>query len=80
MEMHERIRDYIESNGLKLNFVAEKAGINPKRFYRLINGSAPLVVKEYEIICTGLTVEPGYFFKEYFLESKNIDFPTKEVV
>lgn len=80
MEMHERIRDYIESNGLKLNFVAERSGINPKRFYRLINGSAPLVVGEYEVICNGLSVEPGYFFKDYFLVSKNIEVVTKEVV
>lgn len=74
--MHERIRQYIESNGLKLNFVAEKSGINPKRFYRLINGHSPLTVEEYEIICAGLTVDPGYFFKQKFLISKNL---TKEV-
>ena len=71
MKMYERIRSYIESNGLKLNFVAEKAGINPKRFYRLVNGSAPLTVDEYEIICSGLSVQPEYFFKEFFLDSKN---------
>lgn len=69
--MYERIRGYIESKGLKFNFVAEKADINPKRFYRLINGNAPLGIDEYEKICKGLSVEPGYFFKDFFLETKN---------
>ncbi|MFZ2464933.1 MAG: helix-turn-helix transcriptional regulator [Caldibacillus thermoamylovorans] len=70
MKMCARLKYYIESNGLKLNFVAEKSGINQKRFYRLINGNAPLTVEEYEKICSGLSVEPGYFFKENFLETK----------
>lgn len=80
MEIHERIRSYIESNGMKLNFVAERSGIKPKRFYRLVDGSAPLVVDEYEAICKGLSVDPGYFFKEVFLESKNVAEAIKKVV
>ncbi|NGP46015.1 helix-turn-helix transcriptional regulator [Bacillaceae bacterium SIJ1] len=71
MKMHERIRSYIEASGLKLNFVAEKSGINPKRFYRLINGQSPLSIEEYEAICHGLSVDAGYFFKNKFLETKN---------
>lgn len=78
MKMYERIRTYIESKGLKLNFVAEKAGINPKRFYRLVNGSAPLTVDEYEIICSGLSVQPEYFFNKFFLDFKNNDQETTE--
>ncbi|KEK13058.1 helix-turn-helix transcriptional regulator [Lysinibacillus sphaericus] len=71
MKIHERIKQYIDSCGLKLNFVADKSGIKPKRFYRIINGDAPLNVDEYEMICSGLNVEPGYFFKQIFLETKN---------
>ena len=73
MKMYERIRHYIESNGLKLNFVAKKSGINPKRFYRLINGNSPLTVEEYEVICKGLSVDPGYFFKDEFLDIRNFE-------
>lgn len=69
--MHERIRTYIESSGLKFNFVAERSGINTKRFYRLVDGSAPLAVDEYAMICKGLSVDPGYFFKQEFLDIKN---------
>ncbi|MEV9640473.1 helix-turn-helix transcriptional regulator [Mammaliicoccus sciuri] len=70
MKMHERIRNYIESHGMKLNFVAERSGIKPGRFYRLINGDAPLTTDEYEIICKGLSVKPSYFFEEVFLDPK----------
>jgi transcriptional regulator with XRE-family HTH domain len=51
MRMHERIRKYIEENGMKLNFVAEKSGIQQKKFYRLLNGNTPLDVEEFESIC-----------------------------
>lgn len=71
MKIHERIKQYIDSCGLKLNFVASKSSINTKRFYRIINGDAPLNVDEYELICNGLNVEPGYFFKQKFLDTKN---------
>jgi len=79
MKMHERIKQYIESKGLKLNFVADKSGIKSKRFYRLINGDAPLNVDEYELICNGLNVDPGYFFKQKFLETKNLELDNKMV-
>lgn len=71
MKMYERIRNYIESNGLRLNFVAEKAGIAPQRFYFIINGKTKLMIEEYEQICRkGLSVDPGYFFTQKFLDSK----------
>ena len=72
MKIHERIKQYIDSCGLKLNFVADKSGIKPKRFYRIINGDSPLNVDEYELICIGLNVNPGYFFDKKFLVSKNL--------
>ena len=73
MEMHQRIRNYIQNRGLKFNYVAEKSDINPKRFYRLMNGDSPLGIDEYEKICASLEVEPGYFFNQNFLEIKNCD-------
>ena len=72
MKMYQRIRHYIDSNGLKINRVAENADIKPKRFYRLVNGESKLEVDEYERICKALGVEPGYFFKEEFLVFKNM--------
>lgn len=71
MKMHKRIKLYIESNGWNINFAARKVGIKESRFYRLVNGDAPLTTEEYEIICKGLGVDPSYFFGEFFLEFKN---------
>jgi len=70
MKVHERIRRYIESNGLKMNYVADRSSIELKRFYRVINGDSILSADEYEKICIGLDVELN-FFKDKFLVSKN---------
>ncbi|WP_312130852.1 helix-turn-helix domain-containing protein [Lysinibacillus capsici] len=70
MKVHERIRRYIETNGLKMNYVANKSSIELKRFYRIINGDSILSADEYEQICIGLNLETD-FFKQKFLVSKN---------
>ncbi|MFJ7661980.1 helix-turn-helix domain-containing protein [Lysinibacillus sp. NPDC097162] len=70
MKVHERIRRYIESNGLKMNYIADRSSIELKRFYRVINGDSILSADEYEKICIGLNVELD-FFKDKFLFSKN---------
>lgn len=72
MEMNSRIRQYIENNGLKFTFVAEKSGIDIKKFSRLMNNKQKMTIDEYEIICSkGLSVDPSIFFKKKFLETKN---------
>ncbi|PCN42309.1 hypothetical protein B9C88_21670 [Brevibacillus laterosporus] len=69
--MHSLIRAYIKKKGLKFNYVADKAGIERKKFYRLINGRTALTLEEYErICCLSLEVSPAYFFENKFLEIK----------
>ena len=64
MDAHKKIRNYIESNGIKLNFVANKAGIPLKTFYRLINGQKKMSLEEYEKICIeGLSIKPSFFLQ-----------------
>ena len=71
MKIHERIRRYINDNGLKMNHVAEKSSIELKRFYRIVNGDSIMSADEFECICEGLKLEPKYFFNHVFLETKN---------
>lgn len=72
MKVADRVRVHIESIGMKFNFIAEKSGIPPKKFYRLINGVTAMTVDEYEMICKkGLDVDPGYFFRDDVLVTKN---------
>lgn len=80
LKMHKRIRTYIEENGWSIKFIAHKIGIKESRFYRLMNGVAPLTTEEYETICNGLGLDPDYFFKDFFLEIKNKDQSAKEVI
>ncbi|WP_415780787.1 helix-turn-helix domain-containing protein [Mesobacillus zeae] len=54
----------MKENGLKYGFVAEKSGIDPKKFSRIINGQTRLTVEELEVICKkGLSVSPSLFLK-----------------
>lgn len=73
MTVHQKVRAYIESNGIKFNYVAEKADIPIKTFYRLINGQKVMSVEELEKICVhGLSVEPSIFLKKPSHKMRNI--------
>lgn len=62
--MHKRIRSYIDAKGLILNRVADRSGINRKRFYHLLSGYVPIRTEDYEAICRkGLDVDPKIFFE-----------------
>lgn len=71
MRINKQIREYIESNGLKFTFIAERCEIDIKKFSRFMNCKQPISTDEYELICkNGLKVEPSYFFQKKFLETK----------
>jgi transcriptional regulator with XRE-family HTH domain len=72
MTVNMKLKNYIKDNGLKFGFVAEKSGIDPKKFSRLINGHQKLTVDEYENICKkGLAVDPSFFLKETSRKVRN---------
>lgn len=63
MSINEKLRSYIEENGLKHGYVAKKAGMDHKKFSRIMNGHKKLTVEELEIICKeGLSITPSIFF------------------
>lgn len=63
MSINEKIRKHIENNGLKFNFVAEKAEIPEKKFYRLINSESKISAEDFGKICRGLDVNPTIFLE-----------------
>lgn len=63
MILNEQIRIFIENNGLKFNYVAEKAGIPKKKFYRLVNCESKITAEDFGKICKGLGVDPSLFLK-----------------
>lgn len=71
MRMNERIKNYIDSRGMIMKVVASRAGIEQKKFYRLVNGNTGMSVDEFEAICKkGLEVDPSIFFKQNFSVSE----------
>lgn len=61
MDVAQRIKEYIESNGLKQTFVAEKSGIDLSVLNSILNGKTKLTVDRLQLICKALDVEPAFF-------------------
>ncbi|MGG4504062.1 hypothetical protein [Paenibacillus polymyxa] len=58
--VYQRIRSHILSKGFRLKDIAEKAGIECGRFYRIMDGSSSLGADELKIICSigDLEIDP----------------------
>lgn len=63
MSAHEIIKDYLVKNGIKQNFVAERAGISPELFRRSIDGKRKIPADEFVRICTVLSLDIDDFKK-----------------
>ena len=64
MGTNDKLKQYIKDNKLTYNFVAEKSGINNKKFSRIMTGKQPMTVDDLEKICkNGLSVHPSLFLK-----------------
>lgn len=63
--IYRRIRLFLLTNDYVFKDIAEKAGIHPKRFYKLLDGTYSMDAEELEAICLkGLGVNPSIFFEE----------------
>lgn len=51
------IKKYLTENGIKQNFVAEKAGMSPELFRRSLDGSRKLQADEFIAICSVLSLD-----------------------
>ena len=61
MDAAMKIRKYIDENGLKQSYVAEKAGINNAVLNAILNGKTKLTVERLEIISKALGKQPEFF-------------------
>lgn len=71
MKINNRIRRYIEENGLKFGFIAERSSIDDSKFSRMMTNQQAIKTDEYEKICKALNLPSSYFFDDKFLDSKN---------
>lgn len=61
MNAQERIGEYLEQNGIRQTFVAQKSGIDVAVFNRIILNKRAMRADEYEKICIALNKQPNDF-------------------
>ena len=65
MNANEVIKEHITKNGIKQNFVAEKAGVQPELFRRSLEGKRKIPADEFVRICVALSLDIGDFKNEH---------------
>lgn len=56
-----KIKDYMDSNGIKYSHIAEKTGMKINIFSAMLNNKRKITVEEYFAICDALQVDGNYF-------------------
>lgn len=64
MAFYEKISDYIEQNGIKQTFIADKCGWTKQKLYNILHGRNRISVEDYEAICEALSVPFDFFCAE----------------
>lgn len=63
MKVYEKVRSYLEVNGVKQISVAKKAGIPNVTFNAILNGKRKLYADDLRSICLALNVAPEVFIE-----------------
>ena len=63
MHVYEKVRSYIDEQGLKQKVIAEKAGIPSGTFNAIMNGKRTLYADDLKAICIALQVSPEMFIE-----------------
>ncbi len=61
--VYEKVRAYIDKNGIKQVAVAQKAGIPKVTFNAIMNGKRTLYADDLRAICLALNVSPELFIE-----------------
>lgn len=61
MYVYEKVRTYIDENGIKQVAVAKKAGIPNVTFNEMMNGKRTMYADDLRAICIALNVSPETF-------------------
>ena len=60
----QRIKAYLEENGIKQSFLCEKLGLPQPILSQMLSGSRKIEVMEYYRICTVLKVDMMFFISD----------------
>lgn len=64
MYVYEKVRNYIDENGIKQVAVAKKAGIPNVTFNAIMNGKRTMYAEDLRAICIALNVSPETFINK----------------
>lgn len=64
MKVYEKIKKYMDDNGIKQNYVAEKIGIAENTLSQKLTGKSKLYADEFVSIILVLGVDPNYFMND----------------
>lgn len=72
MKVAQMLRQYIDAQGMRYKFVAERAGVDYQKFSAILNERQGLTADELVLICEhGLQIKPEKFFAYKFQEIGN---------
>lgn len=63
MSVYEKVRSYMDENGIKQVTIAKKAGISQVTFNAIMNGKRTLYADDLRAICLALNVSPELFIE-----------------
>lgn len=63
MKIYEKVRDYLDSTGIKQTFVARKTGIPITTLNAMLNGKRKMYADDLELICKALSVGADKFIE-----------------
>lgn len=72
MQVYEKVRRYIDDQGMKQVAIAEKAGISKTTFNAIMNGKRTMYADDLRAICLALNVSPELFIEVKCKDSKYI--------
>lgn len=63
MKVCDRLKLYINRNGLKQKNIAEKSGLTENQFSMILNGKRNVSADELEIICNAMNANPNDIYE-----------------
>jgi len=64
MDVEKKLKDYIADKCVKIQTLANKAGVPYQTLYRCLKGKQELKASEFLAVCTVLEVDPKDFLSE----------------
>lgn len=65
------LREYIDENGIKHNFIAKQIGTTRYNFSYILSGKTRCTLENYVAICNALDVPIGKFLKNGVLQTSS---------